>query len=110
MAFTIYMAECPRGRRYVGCTSRPLEARWAEHIADRRQWPGDAQATLAVAIARYGKRNFTLSVLAVVENVADAQAIETLMIERYDAAQPAGYNVMRKSSYVPHRWPAKAAA
>ncbi len=109
MAFTIYMAECPRGRRYVGCTSLTADARWRGHESSGRKWPGDAKAIIGDAINRYGKWRFKLTILATVESVADAAAIETLMIERYDAAQPVGYNYMRKSHYVAHRWVVKAA-
>lgn len=109
MSFTIYMAECPHGRRYVGCTSKTVEARWRQQESYVRQWPGEGRAALGDAISKFGRDAFKLSVLAVVETAEDAAAVETLMIARYAAARPTGYNCMRVSHYTARRWKQDAA-
>lgn len=110
MSFTIYKITCPEGRSYIGCTSKTAAERWRSHQADHREWPGHRRALLADAIGRFGKAAFKVTTLAVVEGADDAAAFETLMIERHRTAHPHGYNFMKTSHYVTHRWPQLATA
>lgn len=103
MAFTIYMLECPAGRRYVGCTAKDPADRLKGHESSARPWPGDGRALLCDAINRYGRAAFKLSILALVERIEDAAAVETLMIARHGTAQPNGYNAMKTSHYTARR-------
>lgn len=98
MAFTIYMAEDPRGRRYIGCTKKTAERRWKDN---GNGWASSAEQPLHLmaAIHRYGRDAFRLTVLATVAGEADAAAIETLMIAKYGTMTPVGYNFMRSSHY-----------
>lgn len=101
MAFTIYMVTAPDGRSYVGCTSKRLSHRWTMHCCKAAgiRWKEGAPPCLLTAIARYGRDAFTLKTLAVADDVHDAAAIETLMIERHGTMVPGGYNRRVASGY-----------
>ena len=105
MPFTIYMVTCPEGRNYVGCTRKTAEARWAGHFRAIARSVSEP-TNISEAIAKFGRDAFTLRVLAVADNAEDAAAIETMMIERYGALRPRGYNWMGTSHYAPARWKA----
>ncbi|KAI3656241.1 hypothetical protein MP638_006762, partial [Amoeboaphelidium occidentale] len=36
--YTIYVLECKQGKFYVGKTTKPVETRFAEHLADPTGW------------------------------------------------------------------------
>jgi hypothetical protein len=99
MAFSIYIATDPEGRHYVGCTSKPVMRRWRQQERGFRDWPAERFLGICDGIARYGHDGFTVRVLATVEDIEDAKAIETLMIERHGSLRPNGYNAMKTSSY-----------
>ncbi len=99
MRYEVYRATCPLGRHYVGCTSIGMANRWLAHYGKPpREW-SDAEADISDAIKRFGRDSFTLCLLAVAFDEADAAAIETAMIEAHKAYAPHGYNRKKVGGY-----------
>jgi len=99
VSYEVYLAECPEGRRYVGCSKHGAAYRWRTHFGKPpRPWPTDGTADVADAIKRFGREAFTLTVLARVDDPMIAAAIETAMIAHFDCCRPRGYNGAAKSN------------
>ena len=59
------------GKRYVGQTTRTVEARWKQHC-----WPQNRNGYMQNSIKKYGRDAFTVEELAVVDSCQKADAME----------------------------------
>lgn len=78
------------GMQYVGQTSRKLSERFYQHC-----YPQDESRAcpyLYAAIRKYGKDNFKIELITIVENDR-ANEVETEYISKYNTVRPKGYNL-----------------
>lgn len=78
------------GKQYVGITSRPLSARWAEHLSAARRRKGWA---LHVAIREHGPDAFTISEVCSEEDWHSLCEKECNLISSLGCMVPNGYNI-----------------
>lgn len=69
------------GKKYVGITTKSLEARVQEHVNDA--YSGSPYA-LHAAIRKYGPENFTIQLLTTAKGLSKARELETGYILTYD--------------------------
>lgn len=86
----IYVVTSPSGKQYVGITSQPLKGRWASHCWDAAN---GSKLPLHSAIRKYGAATLFPTVVASCRTLADAQAVEPLLIQQYQTRHPSGYNM-----------------
>ena len=86
---TIYMhTNALNGKSYVGQTAQHLERRI------RRGFIGyKGSVALKNAIDKYGVGAFTTQILCYVENIDEANRVESSLIESYNTLAPNGYNL-----------------
>lgn len=86
--YTIYVHIFPDGKRYIGCTSQRLEARFG------RNGEGYRSATKVwEAIETFGWDNIQHEILATTEGRITASGLEAYYIEQYNTTNPEyGYN------------------
>ena len=88
------------GRPYVGITKRSLKGRVAAHISQARRKRRIRSGGLLEAIREAFSQGkafgtvFTVAALATVDDVERARALERTWIERLQARQPSGFNLM----------------
>lgn len=79
------------GKVYVGQTIRSLDARWKRHCwnctVDARRMP------ISGAIAKYGKDNFSISILCRCESQRSLDSAEIRYARKLNAFAPHGYNL-----------------
>lgn len=86
--FTIYLHEFPNGKRYVGMTSQSPERRW------RKGEGYKSQPYLYREILKYGWDNIKHTVLAEVNEKAEAEKLERSYILKYNSnSSDYGYNI-----------------
>lgn len=86
-AITVYKAEnAVNGKLYIGQTSRP-ERRFAEHT-----WKGSKSKILSAAIKKYGKEQFTFTILCWCPDKHYADYVEQKLIEAHNTRR-VGYNI-----------------
>jgi group I intron endonuclease len=73
------------GKEYIGQTIKTLKRRWTEHCC--------AGSILYKAIKKYGKENFTQSIIHTCDNIEDLNLAEEYFIEYYNTMSPNGYNL-----------------
>lgn len=86
----VYLLTSPSGKKYVGITSRTLEARWKGHCANARR---GSKLALHKAVRRYGEDAFKLDVLESVETWEKACEREKFWIAELGSKAPGGYNL-----------------
>lgn len=90
--FQAYLISCLiDGKVYVGITSRPLKARWAEHLYDSRT--KRAATTVSRAIAKHGAESFRIEAICSARSWDDLQEVEKILIAQYGSLAPNGYNL-----------------
>ncbi len=86
--FTVYMHTSPKGKRYIGITSREPKARW------RSGWGYIENPHFWNAIRFYGWQNFSHEILYTNLTKKEAEQKEIELIAYYDSTnQNKGYNV-----------------
>lgn len=87
----IYMRTSPEHKSYIGLTIRPEKSRWQQHCQDAFNFKKSSYHTkLSEAIRRFGKDNFTLTILDECPNDKLSER-EIYWINYYDTYQH-GYN------------------
>lgn len=76
------------GMRYVGQTRQPLKRRLKDHFAPSKS----SKTFIGRAIKKYGKENFSVEVIAVVE-VDELNSLEQDYIDKLSTLSPEGYNL-----------------
>lgn len=76
------------GKCYVGQTVLSLDARWARHVSNARH----SNFAIHRAIAKHGIAAFARTVLAEVDTLTEANAVERLMVAAYQSFGESGYN------------------
>jgi group I intron endonuclease len=89
--FAVYCHTSPSGKRYVGWTSQPGNARWLKHVSDARLGL-DVCPAFHRAIRKYGADAFAHEVLEVMTTEAGAKRAEQLWIARLGTREH-GYNL-----------------
>lgn len=81
-------------KKYIGCTIKPIENRFAEHIliatTNKRN---RGFSYLHSAIIKYGKENFNISLLEECATLQEMYNKETKCIEKYKTFGKGGYNL-----------------
>lgn len=81
-------------KKYIGCTTKPIESRFAEHIliatTNKRN---KGFSYLHSAIIKYGKENFNISVLEECVTLQEMYDKEIKCIEKYKTFGECGYNL-----------------
>lgn len=72
---------------YIGQTTRSIEQRWKEHCRDY------SCRALANAIKKYGKENFTISILQKCSSIDELNKKEQYYITQLKTLSPFGYNL-----------------
>lgn len=91
MGFIYSITNRVNGKRYIGCTFRPIAKRWDEHA--RAAARGSAYA-IHGAIRKYGKENFSVEVIETVRGShKELMATEVACIVMYNTLTPGGYNL-----------------
>lgn len=88
---------------YVGqTTQKRIERRWQSHYHVKKNLKN--LPPIMLAISKYGKDNFTFSVLASCSSRAELDELERKYIAEYNSLAPNGYNLMAggTSGYVFH--------
>ena len=86
--FTVYCHTSPKGKRYIGITSRPVKDRWLEGGKGYRD-----NHHLWSAIQLYGWENFRHDIIAEGLNLEEASQLESHLIATYNTMNPEfGYN------------------
>jgi group I intron endonuclease len=81
------------GKCYVGQTSQKrIERRWQAHCSLKKNIK--YQPLIKLAINKYGKENFTFSVLAICTTKEELDRLERKYITEYNSISPNGYNLM----------------
>lgn len=81
------------GKQYVGQTSRTLEQRWREHCYQ-------TYCLIDKVIKRYGKDNFTITVIDTAKTLDELNKKEIYWIDYYNSKLPNGYNISNGGSGV----------
>ena len=85
--YTVYCLTDPDGKKYVGCTGKPVEERWGNG------WHYNAASQIARAIRTIGWKNFEKKILCEKLTREGAEKLEKWFIAYYDSANPEkGYN------------------
>lgn len=99
----IYQLESPSGKRYIGQTVHAVSRRLVQHASNK------GCPALSAAIAKYGIKNFKVSVLMCVP-IADLDREEENAIATIHTLYPIGYNIRKtcregpgRDSSVPYR-------
>lgn len=78
MPATVYsITHRATGREYIGVTSRPVEQRWREHLADARVGRG---SFLHRAIRKHGSEDFDFRVRASLPTIEEAWLAERILV------------------------------
>lgn len=88
---TIYkITNLINGKLYIGQTTVPVEKRWKRHC-----WASEYKKNMPIvlAIAKYGKENFSIETLHTCSNQSDLDAQEMHYAKLYDTFCPNGYNL-----------------
>lgn len=93
MIYSLYKVTGPDGRGYIGCTSRSIEQRWAEH-RPYRLYPNHPIRALGHGIARYGKDAFIVEHIASAYGVENGVSTEAALIAQHGTLYPHGYNLL----------------
>lgn len=89
--FSIYRITCKvNGKCYIGLTSQKVTYRFSAHISSAKSL--DFRTGVARAIAKHGKENFSIEVMATACCFREAAAIERGLIAQYGTMRPNGYN------------------
>ena len=83
----LYKLDFPSGKSYIGITTKTSKRRFIEHCR-----PG-IKSVVSNAIKKYGKKNVTITVLAIVDDYELLCLIEIEAIEKYNTISPNGYNL-----------------
>ena len=75
------------GMVYIGQTSRTLNQRMAEHLANSRT------SYIDRALKKYGIQNFEVDVIAEADTKEELDALEKYFIKHFDCKIPNGYNL-----------------
>lgn len=93
MSHTVYLVtNTVTGKRYVGCTSKPLENRMYHHAK---------RGAMAEDISRIGLHSFLAEVLHTCETKQAARDIEDAEIKRLRTHTPYGYNRRQRGGRYP---------
>ena len=96
--YTVYMHECPNGKRYIGVTNKSLEER-----SGRNGIQYNRNKYFYEDIMKYGWDNISHSVLFVYQDRKEAVAKEYDLIEFYETRNPEkGYNHVKGSAIHSH--------
>lgn len=76
------------GKIYIGQTKRPLTARWRDHCKKQNK-----SGFLKNAIAKYGSKNFTISVISRCSSLEEMNSRERAYINLFKSRYPSGYNL-----------------
>ena len=87
----IYCITGPTGRRYVGKTHKPVQARWKRHLADSRR--GVGCKVLQRAILLHGPEAFTVATIGQFDDKDTLVLAERLFIAELNTKAPGGYNL-----------------
>jgi hypothetical protein len=86
--WTIYChTHVDSGRRYVGLTSRSMERRWSQHVAQAKTSRG-GRWHFPNAIRKYGKNAFSHEILEICYSLEEANTAEDKWINHFDARNP----------------------
>lgn len=80
------------GRRYIGITSKGVDARLKQHF--RYAAGGKSMAIIHQSIRKHGVSAFTIREIASALSWSDLQRVECDLIVQEGTMQPAGYNLM----------------
>jgi group I intron endonuclease len=93
MEATIYLiTNNVNGHRYVGQTIQPVGYRWKQHLRDSRT----LKYPLYRAILKYGKDNFSITVLKTTDDLSQLDTLEEKYIKKYKSFTDwklGGYNL-----------------
>lgn len=78
------------GKQYIGQTIQTIQARWSLHGKPTSKCP-----YLKNAIQKYGKDNFSISILASCKTKKELDQTEEYFIALYNTLAPNGYNLTR---------------
>lgn len=77
------------GKQYVGQTTYTIKERWRHH----RKASSDGMPVLGDDIRNFGEHNFSVFVLAEVEDITTLDDLEKFYIKQYSTLYPSGYNL-----------------
>lgn len=87
--YTVYLLTSPRGRHYVGYTSRPLKKRLQDHVSDAKRL---GRSKMHRAINKYPIETWAVEVLLQTPDRDEALDEERKRIDDYDSIR-SGYNI-----------------
>lgn len=93
MGFIYQVTNSINGKVYIGQTTRTIEARWKQHLADSAMDPMPCNSYLHNAIKKYGSDAFTVTEIEQCDN-ADLNDREIYWIDYFDSYNN-GYNLSR---------------
>lgn len=76
------------GKAYIGQTRQALKSRWNNHLCCRSEHP------LYRAMNKYGRENFSISVVCSALKPENLNALEEYFIEELNTLKPTGYNIL----------------
>ena len=77
---------------YIGATLGSLSNRWQWHV-HKSNYKYLKKDSIAEAISKYGKNNFTKRILKRLKNIQELSQLERYYINKYDSQTPNGYNL-----------------
>ena len=77
------------GKQYVGQTTYTIKERWRRHLSSR----SDGIPNLGDDIKKFGQHNFSVFILAEIQDIAALEDLEKFYIKEYNTLYPAGYNL-----------------
>ena len=75
-------------KKYIGQTTKSIAYRFMRHCSD-----GTKSMLIAKAIKKYGKENFYIELIEVVDTLEEANEKEVFWVSHYNAFSPQGYNL-----------------
>src|SRR5580704_3159657 len=76
-------------KSYIGQTIGPIEKRWNSHCSKQKRGHG----IFYRAIAKYGKENFEIKILARCNSIQEMNHREVYYIKLFNTLAPNGYNL-----------------
>lgn len=83
------------GKRYIGQTKKDAEQRFREHVYSKRKF------AMCLAIQKYGKENFEITILAHCNSLKEMNHREQYYIRLFNTLSPSGYNLRSGGSVSP---------
>lgn len=87
----VYLVTGPTGKRYVGITSKTIDARWKQHVSDAARHRSNS--VLHAAIRKYGQEAFSLEQIGSCDTWEAACEMEKAEIASRGTFSPDGYNL-----------------